>query len=177
MLLELSLAPYPGTGLTGRVDVVLDWEGRAAVHVAFKASGFEAGVVLPETDAPTRKDELWRHTCCEIFALRRQGGYVEFNLAPSGDWAAYSFDGYRQGMANLDSSPPDLRMKAAEDGFELSGFVHLAEWPLIEAIGLSAVIETPDGAKTYWALAHPSDKPDFHHPDSFTVKATAATYT
>ena len=32
-------------------------------------------------------------------------------------------------------------------------------------LALSAVIEAIDGAKTYWALAHPSDKPDFHHPD------------
>ena len=36
-------------------------------------------------------------------------------------------------------------------------------------LALSAVIETVDGAKTYWALAHPSDKPDFHHPDSFVL--------
>ena len=32
-------------------------------------------------------------------------------------------------------------------------------------IGLSAVIETTDGALSYWALAHPAEKPDFHHPD------------
>jgi len=36
--------------------------------------------------------------------------------------------------------------------------------------GLSAVIEEPTGAISYWALAHPSDKPDFHHPDSFILE-------
>jgi len=34
---------------------------------------------------------------------------------------------------------------------------------------LSAVIESADGTRSYWALAHPSDKPDFHHPDSFLL--------
>jgi hypothetical protein len=37
-------------------------------------------------------------------------------------------------------------------------------------LGLSAVIETVDGFFSYWALAHPSDKPDFHHPDSFILE-------
>jgi hypothetical protein len=36
-------------------------------------------------------------------------------------------------------------------------------------LGLSAVIEAVDGAMSYWALAHPSAKPDFHHPDSFVL--------
>lgn len=37
-------------------------------------------------------------------------------------------------------------------------------------IGLSAVIEEMDGTKSYWALAHPAGKPDFHHPDCFTLE-------
>ena len=26
-----------------------------------------------------------------------------------------------------------------------------------------------DGGISYWALAHPPGKPDFHHPDSFAL--------
>jgi hypothetical protein len=37
-------------------------------------------------------------------------------------------------------------------------------------MALSAVIEATDGTLSYWALAHPSDKPDFHHPDSFVLE-------
>jgi len=36
-------------------------------------------------------------------------------------------------------------------------------------LALSAVIEEIDGTKSYWALAHPPGKPDFHHPDCFTL--------
>ena len=40
-------------------------------------------------------------------------------------------------------------------------------------LGLSAVIEALNGEKSYWALAHPPEKPDFHHPDSFTLDLSA----
>jgi hypothetical protein len=34
-------------------------------------------------------------------------------------------------------------------------------------LGLSVVLEEKNGAKSYWALAHPPGKPDFHHEDCF----------
>jgi hypothetical protein len=34
-------------------------------------------------------------------------------------------------------------------------------------LGLSALIEETSGRKSYWALAHPPGKPDFHHADCF----------
>ncbi len=37
-------------------------------------------------------------------------------------------------------------------------------------LGLSAVLEEKDGTKSYWALAHPDGKPDFHEPGCFTAK-------
>jgi hypothetical protein len=38
---------------------------------------------------------------------------------------------------------------------------------------LSAVIEAKDGSKSYWALAHPPSKPDFHNADCFTARLAA----
>jgi hypothetical protein len=36
-------------------------------------------------------------------------------------------------------------------------------------LAVSAVIEESDGRISYWALAHPPGKPDFHHADGFVV--------
>ena len=33
--------------------------------------------------------------------------------------------------------------------------------------GLSVILKEKSGTMTYWAVEHPSEKPDFHHPDSF----------
>jgi hypothetical protein len=45
---------------------------------------------------------------------------------------------------------------------------------VIWRVGLSAVIEETSGRRSYWALAHPSGKPDFHHSDSFTLEVPQA---
>ena len=56
---------------------------------------------------------------------------------------------------------------------ELDGLPSLpgdAPWRL----GLSAVIEETTGRKSFWALAHPPGKADFHHPDCFAFELPAA---
>jgi hypothetical protein len=37
-------------------------------------------------------------------------------------------------------------------------------------LGLSAVIEEAGGRQSYWALAHPQGRPDFHHSDCFALE-------
>ena len=37
-------------------------------------------------------------------------------------------------------------------------------------LALSAVIEETDGRLSYWALTHPAERPDFHHPDGFVLQ-------
>ena len=58
---------------------------------------------------PVRTDGLWKSTCFEVFLLDpSKGAYLEFNFAPSGQWAAYQFDGYRSGMRELEISAPQI---------------------------------------------------------------------
>ena len=118
-------------------------------------------------EAPVgRADELWKHTCFEAFVTTADG-YREFNLSPSGQWASYWFDGYREGMRPADEVCVVEGLDGGSDYVALEGRIELP----VDArkLALSAVIETVDGARTWWALAHPSDKPDFHHPDSFVL--------
>lgn len=139
-------------------------------RLEFDVSDPQGVLVLPRAMAPERADALWKTTCFEFF-LRRAGeaGYVEFNLSPSGQWAAYAFDDYRQGMADLDVLAPAIEMATADGTLRLVASV-TAPRPGPWLTSLSAVIEEADGTKSYWALAHGSDKPDFHHPDSFVLE-------
>jgi hypothetical protein len=52
----------------------------------------------------------------------------------------------------------------------LSGSPRDSSWRL----GLSALIEDASGRKSYWALAHPPGKPDFHHADCFAYELSWA---
>ena len=129
-----------------------------------------------------RAEGLWETTCFELF-LQPVGGsaYYEFNFSPSSEWAAYAFDDYRSGMKNLDlvldpdvSPAPELEPDEGSLGFALDADVDLASIsPGPFRMGLSAVIEEKAGRKSYWALAHPAAKADFHHPDSFALQLPA----
>ncbi len=120
-----------------------------------------------------RCDELWRHTCFEAFVRAWSGSeYYEFNFAPSTQWAAYRFSDYRSGMVVADEiSAPTVKVQSAPDCHTLQVSLELDRLGLPREnpwrLGLSALIEDMSGLKSYWALAHPPGKPDFHHKDSF----------
>jgi hypothetical protein len=147
------------------------------LRLDYVASGRMADLIIPAPVAPHRADKLWEHTCFEVF-LRRPGepGYVEFNFSPAGTWAAYRFASQRRGMANLESFTDmpmtlDTGMSSIALGvtLDLGSLAELAgggPW----SMGISTIIEESNGRKSYWALAHPQGKADFHHPDSFATE-------
>jgi len=144
-----------------------------SVLVRFELSGDLDALALPESAAPSRRDELWRHTCFELF-LRAEGapGYLEFNLAPSGDWAAYAFDGYRS--RTIDPPLDQILIDANRADDRLIVTTLFTPSPALPAdqpwrASLTAVVETRDGGVSYWAVAHPEGRPDFHHADGFFV--------
>jgi hypothetical protein len=137
-------------------------------------TGALGGVVLPARVASARAEELWRHTCFEVFAQGGSGSrYVEINLAPSTRWAAYRFDGYRRSMAPAMVPDPVIEAAPAGDTFALTATLDLsAELPAAETwrLALTAVVEETGGRISYWSLAHPPGKPDFHHADCFALQ-------
>lgn len=130
-------------------------------------------LTLPPPAAPHHKDGLWQTTCLEAFVRDSTGeGYAEFNFSPSSEWAAYRFSGYREGMEDLQmKSGPDIGLDASDSHFALEATIPFTAGP--HWLALSAVIEEADGTKSYWALAHPPGKPDFHHPDCFALHLPA----
>lgn len=138
------------------------------LSLTYRVSGMIANLIVPAPAAPARTVGLWRRTCFEAF-LGVGTGYLELNFAPSSEWAAYRFTGYRDGMIPAhDLAAPRIGLSA--DGRTLELRV-LADLPA-DAIGplaLSAVVEETGGRLSYWALGHPPGKPDFHLWRSFAL--------
>jgi hypothetical protein len=168
--MRLPLIPHPTSLHAGLTLEVEARRTRRMLSLEYVLAGPVELVRWPQAAARERTDGLWQATCFEAF-VRTADGYVEYNLSPSGAWAAYRFDGYREGMRTLDMPAPFIVTRAAPGQFVLTADVTLPE-DAGEAVGLAAVIESFDGTIAYWALAHPSDKPDFHHPDSFALDLT-----
>ncbi|UYY58802.1 DOMON-like domain-containing protein [Sphingomonas sp. S2-65] len=174
-----SLIPHPGfapSAVTG-VDVEMCMADGACT-LTFQVRG--AVPALPERRTSERADELWKTTCFELF-LRRSGseGYMEMNFSPSTRWAAYEFASYREGMCDLPLRvDPKIGQIKPEDGVAYAMKVELDPTALLPGVALqanvTAVIEEADGTKSYWALAHPPGKPDFHDPACFVLELPAA---
>jgi hypothetical protein len=132
----------------------------------FRLEGRLDGIVLPAAGPSIRTDGLWKSTCFEIFWQGiGEEGYREFNFAPSGQWAAYGFDRYRDGMreAPVDAIAVSCSHSATDGMGELVLTASLAADLASPAqVGLSAVIEHAGGGMQYWALAFPPGPPDFH---------------
>ncbi|NNC71903.1 MAG: DOMON-like domain-containing protein [Sphingomonadaceae bacterium] len=182
--MKIWLETHPKTPQDALISLCANVARRDPDHIAisFLAAGGMERVRWPGDNRSghenwKRSDDLWKHSCFEAFG-RAVGEpcYLETNFATSGDWAAYAFYDYREGMRRVD----DIRLiqanwRVRERHAELHALLQLPRtyrdmnWEL----GLAAVIEERNGNKSYWALSHPTDKPDFHHPDSFTLELPA----
>ncbi|MDP3746866.1 MAG: DOMON-like domain-containing protein [Phenylobacterium sp.] len=146
----------------------------------YVVSGAMRALSLPPPATPARADGLWQRTCFEAFLRPGPGeAYYEFNFSPSTEWAAYRFDGYRQGMRPAEGlQAPRIEPSATDEAFELRVSLDLDQVPDLPmagawGLGLAAVIEDAGGAISYWALAHPPGKADFHHADGFALNLSA----
>jgi len=171
----LKLTPHPDfpcEALVG-IEAGARREGEAALKLTYRARGRIAELALAPPAAPLRTDGLWRTTCFEAFLKPESGqGYVELNFAASGEWAAYGFAGYRDGMAALEMPIPRIETRREHELLELEVAIDLTGVlpPGPCRLALSAVIEEASGAKSYWALAHADGRPDFHHDAAFAAR-------
>jgi hypothetical protein len=175
------LQPHPDTPQPLVQSLSAGAERQAATLVfEYRLSGELALLRLPPLEPSRRGDGLWRHSCFEAFiAAPGASEYFELNFSPRGEWAAYRFAGYRDGMRPLvlEAAP---RIEVRREGTELflKAGVRLEE-PVAPAavavlrVALAAVIEDESGTLSYWALRHAPGKADFHHADGFVLELQA----
>jgi hypothetical protein len=175
---EIRLICHPATPAlkTDRVDVEIRKAGEGRLFVRYVLECDTGMLMLPEPFAPVRSDRLWQTTCFEMFIKQTDNErYFEYNFSPSTEWALYRFSDYRRGMAEEMIRRPRITCDYSESHFALNAEFELPDDLLKESfmLGLAAVVEENDGNKSYWALAHPLNEPDFHHKDCFTMLMAA----
>jgi hypothetical protein len=170
----LRLHPDSSCLAATRIEVDITRPQSRSLVLAYVVTGRISDVAIPPVAAAARTDELWRHTCFEAF-VGAGGAYYEFNFAPSTHWAVYLFSSYRTGMrVATDISAPRIAVEWSPERYTLQASLELDQVLLSHGatlrLGLSAVIEENSGHRSYWALAHPPGKADFHHSDCFALE-------
>jgi hypothetical protein len=170
------LSPHPASpaGPVRGLQASVRREGDT-LFLQYRLEGNLDSILLPQQAMPGRADNLWKHSCFEAFLCGAGlSQYREYNFSPSGAWAIYDFDGYRSGMRSDPSvAIPAIMTRRDAGAFILDATVDLRWMPTAMAarprLGVTAVIEDQAGVLSYWALKHPSEKPDFHHADGFVI--------
>jgi hypothetical protein len=170
----LKLHPQSVCAAVAGIEVEIARPAGASLILSYVVTGIIGDLLLPPMAAPSRSDELWRHSCFEAFVMDTAGeAYYEFNLAPSTQWAAYRFDRYRAGMRPAtEIEPPQIVVRSGPDRYTLRAALSLPDRQRDGdlRLGVAAVMEERNKNISFWALAHPPGRPDFHRADSFAIE-------
>lgn len=172
----VSLRPHatcmPPPGLT--LTCELGFAEHGALRIVYCFSGPIAALRIPAPSPSVATDGLWQHTCGEAFvAAVDTPAYHEFNFSPATTWAAYRFKAYRERDPHWQATTaPHIASNFGETRWQLEARLPAALLPPGRhlRLALTAVVETIAGGKSYWALEHAGECPDFHLRDSFTFE-------
>jgi hypothetical protein len=165
------------------------WLQNTVLHLHYSLVGeLEKVIIASPTSQPTRKHDLWMTTCFEFFlGVQDSLSYWEFNLSPTGDWNAYRFQAYRQGMQEeqaLSKLPLEIQQQPGALMLNLkldlapilkltsSSSSAISPIPPLE-LAITAVLESQQKEVSYWALNHCGIQADFHLRESFEIKLVA----
>jgi hypothetical protein len=176
----LRLHPDSLCSAVTHIDVDVARPRAGSLLLSYVVTGKIGDVRLPPVATAVRADKLWQHTCFEVFISTSAGdAYYEFNFAPSTQWAAYWFGSYRRGHVATEARAPETEAQSSPECYALQASVELNRLSSLPAgdrwrLGLSTVIEETNGRLSYWALAYPPGKADFHHSDCFALELPPA---
>ncbi len=156
------------------------WAQPFVLHLDFVLKADLREIILPKKfEGEERVDNLWEHTCFEAFiALENSPQYLEVNLAPSGQWNIYEFKSYRASRLEAEQVTCKPLVLRAKTNFNMQTKIDLSAVSWIKnskkdvdvQLGLTGVIELKNKLKSYCALTHKSEKPDFHRKESFIFR-------
>jgi len=173
---DLALTPHPATpcDVVRAIEVQVRRGADGTLSLQYTLEGDVSRLRLPPPRPARRADRLWQHTCFEAFIAKVPGSaYIELNFSPSGEWAGYAFDAYRSGMAVAeDIEAPKIGVTRGDGSLSVQVSVSLAclRGGAAARIALAAVVESSSGSLSYWAIEHPTGKPDFHHARGFALQ-------
>jgi hypothetical protein len=160
--------PHTPTAAVQGIDVDASRAAGGLLALSYTIRGPMHRLRIPAPRAPGVGERLWQHSCCEAFVAAEPGAaYRELNFSPSGEWAAYAFERYREG-APVGVADPRIRIRSGPGELRLEASI--AVKPGKHFVALCVVVEDDGGALSYWALRHPPGKPDFHHPAGFALE-------
>jgi hypothetical protein len=168
-----SLIPHPSTPCppVSAITIEIARPAPETLTLSYRIAGDLDALRVPTAADRLDPDRLFAHTCCELFVAPDDGpAYIEWNFSPSGQSASFEFVRYRERGPSTGLCVVRVETARVDGALRLRAHVPLPALRRDACLGLSTVIEDVTGERFFWALHHPSDRPDFHHREGFAVR-------
>jgi hypothetical protein len=172
---KFTLQPFEPDDLVLSIDGSVEYQ-QGLLELRYFLQGDLTQVLFPAAvNSPERKFALWEATCLEFFvAIVGHADYWEFNLAPNGNWQVFHLNDYREGLkdeAAINYLPFVVKQDNQELQLDLSiDLTCLFSPDTALEMAIAAVIQSPTGEYSYWALQHGGEVADFHRRADFMIK-------
>lgn len=169
----LSLRCHHSAACSGVREITVELASHAARQLVlhYTIVGERSQLSVPTAESNLDPARLWEHTCCELFVAARDGDdYSEWNFSPSGQYTQFDFASYRKPRQTSEAANCELLWEDSPDALAVQVRLSVPEsLGTTLCIGIACVIEDTTGVRSYWALQHPCERPDFHHRDGFAL--------
>ena len=182
--LDISVSVF----LKSKIDETNPLITNTQIIMEFYILGNIEDVLIPTTKLG-KVDNLWEHTCFEMFLHNAEvdnSSYIEINSAPQNSWNSYVFTSYRNLSANfgVENFVKNVNYETLEHS---SAIYHnkvtisvdekhfLFESPHNVRVSITAVIDTIKmknaltDTLSYWSIKHCGAIPDFHLREGFIL--------
>lgn len=177
MIYQLSCFSSSSRDIEASVEVSLG----DCLEVSYNLSDPSKNIFWPQSvSSPQFQERLYEATCFEFF-VRSGEYYLEWNFSPNLNWAVYAFSSYRS-TVKVERAKIPVPLVVC-DHSDSSRVVLSAKVDLFNTIKNTIDIKPSDDLKAsatcvldlgdclgYWAVTHSGNKPDFHLPESFSIK-------
>jgi len=140
----------------------------------FEIAGELENYLFDKAQKQSRKDELWKRTCFELFlANRDRPNYYELNMSPSNEWNFYHFSDYKQEMKEEKNiSEPLVYLSQTPKGylfsFEFELYTNVVEDNFI--FNLAVILLNTKGVRHFYSIHQREEKVDFHDKVYWNLK-------
>lgn len=173
---EKILKPFSGTSFPFELKTKISFNGDL-VALEFTISNLIDSIILPSRkNKPQRTIGLWNATCFELFLKNRGANeYVEFNFSPTHDWNCFKFQNQNDELKEwIQVKKVEITSFRDANLYQLKAVFLKSQLPSnfqnVERLLFSTttVLKHSDDSLSYWAIKHTDNRPNFHHPESFT---------
>lgn len=141
------------------------------LRLSFDIKGNIGNYLFDEPCKQTRKDELWKKTCFELFiAHKNRPNYHELNISTSTEWNFYTFSDYKTAMKEEKNlSEPFIHSSKMQNRYRLSVEFDFYEENFKEnfTFNLAVILLDKKGIRSFYTIYRKEGKVDFHNKENW----------